>query len=69
MCYSIYLLHFALFFLLVKYTGLISVGQGYWLDFFIQFLLLFPSVILVSAIFYLFIEKPFMDKKWIHKRV
>lgn len=64
MCYSIYLLHFALFFLLVKYTYLISVGQGYWLDFFIQFLLLFPSVILVSAIFYLFIEKPFMDKHW-----
>jgi peptidoglycan/LPS O-acetylase OafA/YrhL len=69
MCYSIYLLHFALFFFLVKYTGLISVGQGYWLDFFIQFLILFPSVILVSAVFYLSIEKPFMDKKWIHKRV
>ena len=64
MCYSIYLLHFALFFLIVKYSVFISVSQGYWLDFFVQFLFLFPTVILVTAVFYLYIEKPFMDRQW-----
>lgn len=64
MCYSIYLLHYALFFILVKFTVGINVGLGYWADFGIQFLILFPIIIFVSAVFFLLIEKPCMDKSW-----
>lgn len=67
MCYSIYLLHYALLFILVKYTSKISLGLNYWVDLVIQFLILFPIVIFISAIFYLIIEKPCMDKNWFSK--
>jgi peptidoglycan/LPS O-acetylase OafA/YrhL len=64
MCYTIYLLHYALFHVLVKFSVGISTGVGYWADFGVQFLFLFPVMLLVSAVFYLLIEKPCMDKSW-----
>lgn len=64
MCYTIYLLHYALFHVLVKFSVGISTGMGYWADFGLQFLFLFPVMLLVSAVFYLLIEKPCMDKSW-----
>ena len=67
MCYSIYLLHYAILFIFVKYTSTISLGLGYWVDLGIQFLILFPIIMFLSAIFYLIIEKPCMDKNWFSK--
>ena len=67
MCYSIYLLHYAILFIFVKYTSTISLGFGYWVDLAIQFSILFPIVLFLSAIFYLIIEKPCMDKNWFSK--
>lgn len=64
MCYSIYLLHFAFFHLIVKFTGSIQVGQGYWQDFMIQSVIMLPLVLVVSSIYYLLIEKPCMNKDW-----
>lgn len=64
MCYTIYLLHYALFHILIKFSSKISLGIGYWYDFILQFFLLFPIVMLISSIFYLSIEKPCMDKNW-----
>ncbi|WP_304517205.1 acyltransferase family protein [Cecembia rubra] len=64
MCYTIYLLHYAFFHVLVKFSVGISTGVGYWADFGVQFLFLFPVMLLVSAVFYLLIEKPCMDKSW-----
>lgn len=64
MCYSIYLLHYALFHVLVKFTAGIGTVMGYWADFGLQFVFLFPVMLLVSAVFYLLIEKPCMDKSW-----
>lgn len=64
MCYSIYLLHYAFFHVLVKFTVGSGTGYGYWVDFGLQFLVLFPIVMAVSSIFYLLIEKPCMDKSW-----
>jgi peptidoglycan/LPS O-acetylase OafA/YrhL len=64
MCYSIYLLHYAFFHLLVKYTGSMTSGIGYGVDFLIQILVGLPLVLMVSGVFYLLIEKPCMDKHW-----
>jgi len=64
MCYTIYLLHYALFHFLVKLTVPFKTGIGYWADFGIQFLCLFPILLLICSLFYLAIEKPCMDKNW-----
>jgi peptidoglycan/LPS O-acetylase OafA/YrhL len=64
MCYTIYLLHYALFHVLVKFSVGISTGMGYWPDLGLQFLFLFPIMLFVSVIFFLLVEKPCMDKSW-----
>lgn len=64
MCYSIYLLHYAFLHLMTKVTVGLSIGQGYLADLGIQLLVALPAVLLISAIFYLLIEKPCMDKHW-----
>lgn len=64
MCYSLYLLHYALIHVLLKFTSIIQFGMGYWMDYLLQLVLLFPIVLVISSIFYLIIEKPCMDKDW-----
>jgi peptidoglycan/LPS O-acetylase OafA/YrhL len=67
MCYSIYLLHYAFLHLLTKYTSGITTGYGYLSDLVLQLLIGLPLVLLISALFYLLIEKPCMDKHWPQK--
>jgi peptidoglycan/LPS O-acetylase OafA/YrhL len=67
MCYSIYLLHYALFYFLVKLSSNMKIGMGYWWDFGIQFIMLIPIMLLVCSLFYLLIEKPCMNKNWPQK--
>lgn len=62
MCYSIYLLHFALFFLLLKYSLIITSQFSYYGGLMIQFLIVIPVMLFISCIFYLLVEKPFMNK-------
>jgi peptidoglycan/LPS O-acetylase OafA/YrhL len=64
MCYTIYLLHYAMFHFLVKFSVQFKTGMGYWADFGLQFLCLFPILLLICSLFYLAIEKPCMDKNW-----
>ncbi len=64
MCYTIYLIHYAFFYLIVGFTGGISLGQGYWMDYFAQGILAFPLLLALSAAFFLLVEKPCMDKNW-----
>jgi peptidoglycan/LPS O-acetylase OafA/YrhL len=64
MCYSIYLLHFAFFHLLVKYTSHYSTGMGYIPDLGLQLSIALPVILVISGIFFLMIEKPCMNKKW-----
>lgn len=64
MCYTIYLIHYALFYLLVKFTAGFGFGEKYWVNYGIQILIVFPIILLASAIFYLSVEKPCMDKMW-----
>lgn len=65
MCYSIYLLHYALIALLAKYSiNLFNPAWGYVGNYLIQVLIIIPIVLLISAVFFALIEKPCMDKDW-----
>ena len=69
MCYSIYLLHYAFFHLLVRYTSKMSLNMGYKIDYGIQILVAVPIMLFVSTVFYILIERPCMDKDWPKKLV
>lgn len=68
MCYTIYLLHLAFFGLFVKFSGKLLFFDSYSSNFLLQFVLAFFSLMLVSGLFFIFIEKPCMDKNW-HKNL
>jgi peptidoglycan/LPS O-acetylase OafA/YrhL len=64
MCYTIYLIHYAFFHLIVKFTSQFDLSLNYWANFNFQLLLSFPVLLLISATFYLLVEKPCMDRNW-----
>ncbi len=65
MCYSIYLIHYAFLHLSVKWTKLLwNEGLNYTWNLGIQVLVGVPLVLLVSAVFFRYFERPFMDKDW-----
>jgi len=67
-CYSIYLLHYPLISLLGNKLVKFQFTQNKLLDNLIFGLILFVVVIFISGLFYLFVERPCMDKNWV-KRV
>lgn len=58
--YSIYLIHFPIIGFLGTYTMPIQMTGNYYLDFLIQCLLILPVALILSYIFYLAAERPFM---------
>lgn len=64
MCYSIYLLHFAWFKFIITYSVNLFSENQYWISFLFQFIIMFTTVILISSLFYILVEKPCMDKNW-----
>jgi peptidoglycan/LPS O-acetylase OafA/YrhL len=64
MCYSIYLLHYAFFHLLVKFSKFLAFSQDYCVNLGIQILVALPVVLFVSAIFFVLIERPCMNPEW-----
>ena len=61
MCYTIYLYHFMIINLLVPWTiQFVSPERAVRYDLLLQCVILYPVVILVSAILFVLIEKPFM---------
>jgi peptidoglycan/LPS O-acetylase OafA/YrhL len=69
MCYTIYLLHYAFFHLIVKFTSGWTMGYGYISDFLLQALIAIPLVLGISVLFYILVEKPCMDKNWPQKLI
>jgi len=67
MCYTIYLVHYPLYHLLIKITNRLLVGDNILLDISTHYMLHISIIIMGSAIMYVFIEKPFMDYKWPEK--
>ena len=64
MCYSIYLLHFAWFKFIIIYSGDFLSHPKYWMSFLFQFIIMLTTVIIISSLFYILVEKPCMDKNW-----
>jgi peptidoglycan/LPS O-acetylase OafA/YrhL len=64
MCYTIYLIHYPFFHLLMKFTAKYSVSNVYLLNLLWQLGIGIPLVLLVSALFFVLVEKPCMDKDW-----
>ncbi len=67
MCYSIYLLHFAV----ISFVGMKSFSlkstNSYLFDILIQCVIHLPIISLICSIYYLLIEKPCMDPNWPQK--
>jgi len=64
MCYSIYLLHYAFFHLFVKFSKGIAFSDNYGVNLGIQIAAGLPVVLLISAVFFIFIERPCMNPEW-----
>lgn len=62
MCYSIYLLHYALVYLILNNLTAQWLLHNYYQDVLLQGILVIPSVLIISALFYWFVEKPFINK-------
>jgi peptidoglycan/LPS O-acetylase OafA/YrhL len=63
MCYSIYLIHMPLLYVLGKGSTFALFHGPFWLNFVVQGLILVPLIILPSAVFFVFIERPFMTSR------
>lgn len=63
MCYSIYLIHYPVFFGISKVSKYFIFDNNY-LNYTIQFLLSFSLMFLLASLFFVFFEKPFMKKDW-----
>tara|TARA_B100000497_G_C7681981_1_gene412698 strand:+ start:322 stop:2289 length:1968 start_codon:yes stop_codon:yes gene_type:complete len=64
MCYTIYLIHLPLMELVVQWSAPILSTSSIFVSFFFQFIFWIPIVLILSGVFYLLIEKPFMDPSW-----
>lgn len=69
MCYTIYLIHLPLLEGLTRLTANIEVTSFFSVNLLVQMLLLFPIILAVSAVGFLLIEKPCMDKDWPKKMI
>jgi peptidoglycan/LPS O-acetylase OafA/YrhL len=64
MCYSIYLLHNVFLNNTLFLTKDLAPTGFYALDFLVQAIIMVPLIITVSAIFFVLVERPCMDKNW-----
>lgn len=67
MCYSIYLLHYTVISVFGRFTIGLKVSDRYLPNLVFQLVVLSLLALIVSSIFYLFVERPFMDQKWTNK--
>jgi peptidoglycan/LPS O-acetylase OafA/YrhL len=65
MCYSIYLLHYTIISILGRFTVSLTITNYYLPNLILQVILLGIPVLIVSAVFYYYIEQPFMSRKWL----
>jgi peptidoglycan/LPS O-acetylase OafA/YrhL len=67
MCYSIYLWHFFIIALFFKATKHAIFTHDYLLNVGIQTLLLLPPILLLSTLYYIWVERPCMNPRWPQK--
>ncbi len=64
MCYSIYLLHYTIIGVVGRITNSVHLTTGYLPNLLLQIILLAIPITIISAVFYYFVERPFMSRKW-----
>lgn len=64
MCYTIYLIHLPLIEGLIRFSRYLKWTNWFGANLLLQAVVVLPAVLAVSAIFFLLLEKPFMDKHW-----
>lgn len=64
MCYSIYLLHYAIIYFFMNYVTSKILFHSYHKDLLVQSLMLLTLVLFFSAVFFVFFERPFMKKRF-----
>lgn len=64
MCYSIYLMHYAVTFFITQTFTKNIFTYNYPIDIFTQFLIITPFILIVSIVFFVLLERPFMDINW-----
>lgn len=67
MCYSIYLLHFAIISFFGKYLLKMSFYENQIINRGIYSIILIIAILVISTLFFLLIERPSMDKNWPNK--
>jgi peptidoglycan/LPS O-acetylase OafA/YrhL len=64
MCYTIYLLHYPFIHFVLQRSASLSLTNRYWANYLLQAAIVLPLLLLVSALFFVLIEKPCMYKDW-----
>jgi peptidoglycan/LPS O-acetylase OafA/YrhL len=64
MCYTIYLFHYQIISAVGRFTLRVLPADQFWAHFIFQSLVIIPAIVLVSALLFLILEKPFMDPRW-----
>jgi peptidoglycan/LPS O-acetylase OafA/YrhL len=67
MCYTTYLIHYTVISMLGRLTVKLTFTDYYIPNMLLQFVLLIIPIMLIAAVFYLYVERPFMSKKWVDK--
>lgn len=67
MCYSIYLWHFFIIALVFRVTKHLVVTDDFMVNLLVQAVLLLPPILLLSALYYVWVERPCMDPQWPRK--
>lgn len=65
MCYSIYLVHYTIISAMGRLTLKFRLTEYYLVNLGVQIVILSLLILILSSIFYYFIERPFMSKKWL----
>lgn len=64
MCYTIYLIHLPFAEFLILFTKKIQLSSYYTVNLLVQLGIFIPVILSLSAVFYLWLERPFMNKDW-----
>jgi len=65
MCYSIYLLHYTIISILGRFTLRLHFTGYYIPNLILQAILLGIPILAISSVYYYYIERPFMSRKWL----
>ena len=68
MCYSIYMIHHPLMSMVMnRFVGNSIIGNSVFLDFGVKLIIVLTVVLVVSAVFFVLVERPCMQKDWYKK--